>query len=221
MPTAYIANWGDYFIGLSGATPGNLRAGRLDGAMNMGLGLGDAYRLVAVELNWNIGSVKNFNFNGGFDLSVSRMLVSEPRLQVLAAGGTQGLYQYGNEAKPSSNLYGVITMATPLRTPNPYFNQVLQWSVGVGGNNFAALDENFEGATTAFFTALGLEITSNVGLSLGYSGRGTNLNLSYTPLRDLPFTVNVLAADVFNQSPFGRVGVLSVSWGDTFRTGLF
>lgn len=221
LPTAYNANWGDYFISVAGATPGKLRAGQVDGSVNLGVGFGDSQRLLSIELDWNIGSTRNFNANGSFDISASRMLLNERRLQVVVAGGVQGLYTYGNEAKPPINGYGVVSVATPLRTPNAFFNQVLQISAGVGGNNFAPLDANFEGPTTGYFAALGLEITSNVGLSMGWSGRGVNLNLSFTPVRDLPFTVNLLGVDLFNNSPFGTVGVLSVSWGDNFRTALF
>lgn len=221
VPSAYKANWGDYFIGGSAGTPGKLRDGQPDGSVNMGIGFGDASRLIGIELDWNIGSTRNFNANGTFDIGANRILVNQSRLQVVVGGGVQGLYSYGNEGKPAVNGYGVVTVATPLRTPNPFFNQVLQISAGIGGNNFASLDANFEGPSTGYFAALGMEITSNVGLSMGWSGRGANLNLSYTPLRDLPFTINVLAADVFNNSPFGTVGVLSVSWGDNFRTALF
>lgn len=221
VPTAYVANWGDYFISASGATPGNLRAGQPDGSVNMGVGFGDANRLIGVELDWNIGSVRNFNANGSFDISANRILINQSKLQVVLAGGVQSLYSYGNETKPPVNGYGVVTVATPLRALNPYFNQVLQISAGIGGNNFTPLNADFEGPTTGYFAALGVEITSNVGLSVGVSGRGTNLNLSFVPSRNLPITINLLGVDLFSNSPYGTVGVLSVSWGDNFRTALF
>ncbi|MGB7566073.1 MAG: hypothetical protein WBM08_15145, partial [Prochlorococcaceae cyanobacterium] len=222
LPSAYVAGWGDYFISGSAATPGKLRDGVVDASLNMGIGFGDPVRFVAVEVDWNIGSVRNFNYNGSFDVLIGRMLVNEPRLQVSVSGGLTNVVQYYRNELPSvPNGYGVITLATPLRTPNPYFNQVLQVSLGVGGSNYAYINDDFEAETTSFFAALGLEITSNVGLSLGWSGRGTNVNLSYTPFRDLPVTINAVAADVFNRSPFGTVGVFSLTWGDNFRTGLF
>lgn len=221
QPSAYNASWGDYYIGASAATPGKQRDGVVDGSVNMGIGFGDPLSLLGIEVGWNIASTKNFNANGTLDITASRFLVNASRLQVVLGGGVQSIYSYGPEGKPPVNGYGVVTLATPLRAPNPFFNQVLQISAGIGGNTYASLDANFEGPETGYFAALGLEVTSNVGLSLGLSGRGTNVNLSYTPLRDLPFTINVLAADVFNNSPFGTVGVLSVSWGDNFRTALF
>ena len=223
VPTAYVANWGDYFISASGATPGKLRAGQLDGSVNMGVGFGDASRLIGIEVDWNIGSVRNFNSNGSFDIIVNRILLNQSRLQLVVAGGVQSIYSYtnGKESNPPVNGYGVVTVATPLKALNPYFNQVLQISAGVGGNTFSSMNANFEGPTTGYFVALGVEITSNVGLSVGVSGRGTNVNLSFVPSRNLPITINLLGVDLFNSNPYGTLGVLSVSWGDNFRTALF
>lgn len=222
VPSAYVANWGDYYILASAGTAGKQRDGQPDGSVGAGFGLGDAERAIALELNWGIGSVRNFNANGRFSAFASRMLVNQPRLQVLVGGGVFDLVTYGNEEpQPDPTGFGVVTMALPLRQPNFEFNQVLQLSFGVGGQLFAALDNSFEGDDYAPFGALGIELAPNLGISAGISGRGTNFNVSYTPFRELPISINLLAADVFDQSPFGTVGVLTVSWGDNFRTGLF
>ena len=47
------------------------------------------------------------------------------------------------------------------------------------------------------------------------------LLLSWIPFRDLPVFVNVVAADLFNATPWGTVGVLSVGWGDSLKLGFF
>lgn len=221
LPSAYVANWGDFYITASAGTAGKQRDSEPDGSVGAGIGFGNDQELIAVELNWGIGSVRNFNANGAFNLFASRMLLNQPRLQVLVGGGVFDLVTYGNEDQPDPTGYGVLTMALPLREPNFEFNQVLQLSVGVGGRDFAGLDANFQGDDLGVFGAVGVELAPNLGLSTGISGRGTNVNLSYTPFRQLPISINVLAADVFDQSPFGTVGVLTVSWGDNFRRGLF
>jgi len=223
VPTAYIGGWGNYWFGLSGGTPGKLRDGSVDGSFNAGIGFGDFYRTLAVELDWGIGSIKNFNANGGFSASAGRLLVDQPRFQLAAGGGVLSFYTYGNEGNPEpASGYGVISMATPLRPGNFDFAQVLQFSFGAGGYQFSYLDpETFESDSFGMFASLGLEITRNVGLSLGWSNRGTNVNLSYTPFRGVPIYVNVVGADLFNTSPSGTVAVFSISWGDDFRTALF
>ena len=223
VPSAYIADWGSYYFGLSGATPGKLRAGSVDGSVNAGLGFGDFRRTLALQIDWGIGSIKNFGANGGFSFSAGRMLVEQPRLQISAAGGVYSFYTYGTEGNPEpSTGYGVITIATPLRPARWDFPQVLQFSLGYGGYQFGYIDPiTFEADNSGFFAALGLQVTQNVGLSAGWTPRGSNLNLSYTPFRDLPFYVNLSGLDLFDVSPWGPRGVLTLSWGDNFRTALF
>ena len=223
LPTAYIGGWGNYWFGLSGGTPGKLRDGAVDASFNAGIGFGDFYRTLAVEVDWGIGSIKNFNANGGFSASAGRLLVDEPRFQLAAGGGVLSFYTYGNEGNPEpASGYGVISMATPLRPGNFDFAQVLQFSFGAGGYQFSYLDpETFKSDSFGMFASLGVEITRNVGLSLGWSNRGTNVNLSYTPFRGVPIYLNVVGADLFNISPSGTVAVFSISWGDDFRTALF
>ena len=223
VPTAYIGGWGNYWFGLSGGTPGKLRDGQVDASFNAGIGFGDFYNLAALEVDWGVGSIKNLGANGGFNVSLGRLLVDQPRFQLAAAGGVLSFYTYGTEGnrEPASG-YGVITMATPLRPGNYDFAQVMQLSLGAGGYQFGYSNpDTLETDSTGYFASLGLQITRNVGLSVGWSNRGTNVNLSYTPFRDLPIYLNVVGSDLFNTSPSGTVAVFSISWGDDFRTALF
>ena len=223
MPSAYIADWGSYYLGLSGATPGKLRAGSVDGSVNLGMGFGDFRRLLALQVDWGIGSIKNFGANGGFGFSVGRLLVDQPRFQMAAAGGVFSLYTYGTEGnREPSTGYGVITLATPLRPSHWDFPQVLQFSLGYGGYQFASIDPvTYQTASNGLFTALGLQVAKNVGVSASWSARGTNLNLSYNPFRDLPLYLDVAGLDLLDVSPWGPRAVFSISWGDNFRTALF
>ena len=222
LPTGYVGGWGDYYIAGSAATPGKTRDGVVDGSLNMGFSLGDPERLIGLDLNWGIGSIKNFNSNGSVAVAAGRILVNQPNLQVAVAGGLLDAYVYGDEAgQPQVNGYGAVTVAVPLRPGDPQFPQRLQFSVGAGGNSFSAIDGNFQSTETGFFAAAGIEVLPNLGVSLGQSSRSTNLNLSWIPLRRLPVFVNLVAADLFDVTPFGTVGVLSVGWGDSLRRGFF
>ncbi|MFN7819294.1 MAG: hypothetical protein ACK5Q7_06845 [Cyanobacteriota bacterium] len=223
VPSGYVAGWGEYYLALSAGTPGKQRDGVPDGSINFGFGLGDPYRTLGVQLDVGIGSVKNLGANGGIGGSIGRVLVNEPTLQVAVAGGVMDLWSYttGESGYTFPNGYGAITVATPLRRNDPHFSQVLQVSAGVGGNNFTSLDENFQGPTVGAFASVGVEVTPRLGVSMGWSGRGTNAGVSVVPFASLPITVNLIGADLFNASPFGTVGVLTVAWGDSFRTGYF
>jgi len=220
LPGAFGAAWGDYSIGFSAATPGKIRD-NVDGSLNASVGFGDANKYVSIELDFGIGSIKRFAGNYGFSASISRMLVSSSRWQVAAGAGWSDFYSTGYEGRVPPNGYGVVTAATPLRPKNAAFQQVLQLSLGVGGNNFASMDENFTGPIFGYFGSIGVEVSPRLGVSAGVSGRGTNLELSYVPFSDLPISLGLVVGDVFNSSPWGTVGALTLSWGDNFRTGFF
>ena len=184
--------------------------------------MGDPVRSLGLEVNWGIGSIKDFNANGSVSVGVGRILVNRPDLQVAVAGGLLDAYVYGNEPnKPSVNGYGVITVALPLRPGDPRFPQRLQLSAGGGGSSFGAIDANFQTTEAGFFVAAGVDVLPNLGLSVGQSSRSTNVNVSWIPLRRLPIFVNLVVADVFDSTPFGTVGVLSLGWGDSLQRGYF
>jgi len=220
LPTGYVGGWGDYYIAGSAATAGKTRGGTVDGSVNLGFSIGDPERLIGFDLNWGIGSIQNFNANGSVAVAAGRILVNRPDLQVAVAGGLLDAYVYGFEpGQPQVNGYGAVTVAIPLRPGDSEFPQRLQLSVGGGGNSFAAINANFQTTENGFFAAAGVDLLPNLGVSLG--SRSTNLNLSWIPLRRLPVFVNLVAADLFDVTPFGTVGVLSVGWGDSLRRGFF
>jgi hypothetical protein len=220
LPTGFVGRWGDYFFSASAGTPGNLRGGSADASFNLGFGLGDPERLLGAEVYWGIGSFKTFNGNGGVGGAVGRVLVNRPDLQVSVAGGLIDAYTYGFEANPQPpNGYGAVTVALPLRPRDPTFPQVVQFTLGGGGSSFAAIDDTFELTEAGFYAAAGVEVLPSLGVSMGWSGRSANVNLSWIPFRTLPVFVNVVAADVFAATPFGTVGVLTVGWGDNLQSG--
>ena len=214
LPSAYTASAGDWWAALSAGTPGKLRGGVVDGSASVGIGLGNAFKTVSVGLTWNVGSINYLNANGGFDVAISRVLVTSPAFELALSGGYMNFAEYGNESGTwFPNLYGVVSASTVLRRRNP-FKQLLTVSAGIGGNNFAYLGPDFRGPSTGYFAAVGLELTPQLGASAGLSGRGTNIALSYAPFpRSLPVTINLMAADVFNSSPYGTIGILSVAFG--------
>jgi len=223
LPNAYTASAGDWWAALSAGTPGKLRGGVVDGSASVGIGLGNAFKTVSVGLTWNVGSINYLNANGGFDVAISRVLVTSPAFELAVSGGYMNFAEYGNESGTwFPNLYGVVSASTVLRRRNP-FKQLLTVSAGIGGNNFAYLGPDFRGPSTGYFAAVGLELTPQLGASAGLSGRGANLALSYAPFpRSLPVSVNLVAADIFNSSPYGTVGILSIAFGgNLFKQGRY
>jgi hypothetical protein len=219
LPTGFVGGWGEYFLSASAGTPGNLR-NDLDASLNLGFALGDPEQLVGVDVYLGIGSFKNFNANGAFGADVGRLLVNTPNLQLGVAGGVIDAYTYGTEANPQPiNGYGAITAALPLRGGGTNSPRLVQFTLGGGGSSFGAIDSNFQLSSGGMFGAAGVELLENLGLSVGVSGRSTNVVLSWIPLRTVPIFVNLTAADVASVTPWGTIGVLTIGWGDSLKNG--
>lgn len=218
VPTGFVGGWGDYFLSASAGTSGNLRPDA-DASFNMGFALGDPERLVGVDVYLGIGSFKDFNANGSFGASVGRLLVNNPNLQLGVAGGVIDAYSYGTEPNPQPlNGYGAISAVLPLRRGTST-QRLVQFTVGGGGSSFGAIDASYELSSSGLFAAAGVELLENLGFSIGVSGRSTNVVLSWVPLRTMPIFVNLMAADVFETTPWGTIGVLTMGWGDSLKNG--
>ena len=216
VPSAFIANWGDVFVAASAGTASDVRD-NVDGAWIAGFGLGDATRAVALEFSGGCGSVKKFCSNGGLGVRMSRVLINQPTARVALAAGWQNGVQWGNEGRQDNIYSATLTYALPLR-PGNSFGQTLQFNAGVGNSSFAPYSATDSESKVGGFGSVGVELSPALGLSAGWSGRGMNAQLSYTPLRDTPITLSLLGADLFNQTPDGTVGVFTVSWGTNFST---
>ena len=219
LPTGFVGGWGDYFLSASAGTPGNTRPDA-DASFNLGFALGDPEKLVGVDVYLGIGSFKNFNANGAFGADMGRLLVNTPNLQLGVAGGVIDAYTYGTEANPQPiNGYGAITAALPLRGRGTSPPRLVQFTLGGGGSSFGAIDSNYQLSSSGMFGAAGVELLENLGLSVGVSGRSTNVVISWIPLRAVPIFVNLTAADVAAVTPWGTIGVLTIGWGDSLKNG--
>lgn len=221
VPSSFIANWGDVFVGVSAATAGKQRDSTADGSWSAGFGLGDAAKAVAIEFSGGCGSIKDFCVNGSFDVKLGRLLINQPKGRLAISGAWQNFAQWGNEGRQDNTYYGGFSYALPLDPNNKAFERTLMFSAGVGNSRYATYSATDSQNQIGGFGSIGIELSPAVGLSAGWSGRGANAQLSFTPFREAPISINLLGADLFNQSPAGTVGVLSVSWGNNFRTPSF
>ena len=226
VPSAFLASWGDVFGIATAATRGNERD-VADGSFAAGFGLGNAVKAVALEVAGGCGSIKSFCSNGGFGLRLGRVFVNTPTIHLALTGSWQNGVQWSNEAANTpagrqDNIYSAaLSVATPLQPPGSYFGQTLQFNLGVGNSTFAPYVTTGSESQVGVFASVGVELSNYAGISAGWSGRGVNSQISFTPFRDIPLTLNILGADLFNQTPFGAVGILSLSWRTNFSTPNF
>jgi len=226
IPTAFVAEWGEYFVsssiyGYDGFDDAGLeRAWRTDGSVNVGLGFGNSRRLVAVELDFNLESLADTANGGSFDVRVGRELISTDTFRLQLGGGWLGLASYGRWPKPGGSPYGVITAAWPLRPNNPTFRQTMQINLGGGSGRFQRLDPAGQ-ISDGLLASVGVDLAPNLGVSAGWAGRGLNASLSYVPLRQTPLYLTLSGANLTNSGGSGRAVAFTLSWGSSFRTPSF
>ena len=212
IPSAFGANWGDFYIGASGATAGKARGGQVDGSISTGFGIGDANKLIGMSFSYNMGSIQNFGQTGTFDLQGHRNLYSDGITSVAIAAGWSAFAQY-NSGEPviPSSVWGTVTSYSLLQPDNPVNQLPLLLSLGVGGGYYRQ-----DPASTGVFGGVGLQVAPQLGIGLQWSGVGLNLGLSFVPVPTIPLTIVATGADLTDNSPGGTRFILSVNYGFNF-----
>jgi hypothetical protein len=208
IPSAFGAQWGDFFISASLAGADRLRP-EADGSLSMGFGLGDAQSLVGVELAYNLLSIRNFGENGSFDIKVHRQIYGTEQAQVAAAVGLASAFPYGSNAVTTeSSLYGIVSAAQLLQPDHPTNRLPITGSLGLGGGNFAG-----ENSDVGIIAGVGLQVHPQFSVNTAWSGVGLNVGASIVPEPRLPISLNLLYGDIFNDTSAGSVAVISIGYG--------
>ena len=217
IPTGFGANWGDVMVGVSGALSDKGR-GQADGSMSFTAGLLDSVKFVGVELSANVTSIRNYGSNMSFDAKIHRMLYQGEEGFLSLALGRNNFAQSGTEISSSTpNVYGIapntasnylaLSGLTPLKTSGGTVLP-LKATLGVGNGYYSS---NWQKSNTYnVFGDIGMQVHDKVGVSAGWSGVGINANISVVPVSEWPVIVNVLFADIANQSPGGFNTIVTV-----------
>jgi hypothetical protein len=212
-PSAFGADFGDAYVGISGATRRARRNGA-DGSISAGFGLGDANKYAGLEVNLNIGSLRRFAANGDVGLKLHRNL---SRDTAIAVGWDTGI-RWGDENRNvDSTLYGVATKVFALDTEDPKRKLPLTVSVGFGGGRFRSFESEQRGRNTVgMFGSVGLQVTPQSSLVSTWTGRDLNLGISLVPIRTKPFFVTAVVANVFGRDDASTLYSLSLGYGFNF-----
>ena len=217
IPTGFGANWGDVMVGVSGALNDKGR-GQADGSMSFTAGLLDSVKFVGVEVSANVTSIRNFGTNVSFDAKIHRMLYQGEEGFLSVALGRNNFACSGTEICSSNpNTYGIapntasnylaLSGLTPLKLSSGTVLP-LKATLGVGNGYYA---NNYQKSNVYnVFGDIGIQIHDQIGVSAGWSGVGINANISGVPFPEWPVIVNVLFADIANQSPAGFNTVVTV-----------
>ena len=225
IPSAYVAEWGDYFVSgyVYGYDDGNADGNssiNTDGGVSVGVGFGNARKLVAVDVDFNLESLANTNNGGTLDVRLGRQLISNHNFALQLGGGWLGVASYGTWPKEGGSPYGVLTAAWALRQNDPEFRQTLQVNLGGGSGRFQRLDA-VDLVSSGLIASVGVELAPNLGISAGWAGRGLNASLSYVPLRGVPLYLSLSGANITSVDGTGRAVAFGITWGGSFRTATF
>ncbi|MEL6940200.1 MAG: hypothetical protein AAFO84_13515 [Cyanobacteria bacterium J06598_1] len=188
-PSAYGADWGDAFVGLSGVTGGDRRS-NLDGSASFGMGFGNAVENVGVELSTNIISLDGFGEDGTIGLKLHRVFPAANNLAL--AVGWDNPIKWGDANDEPDTFYGVATQRFDLRR-NQRNTLPLTVSLGVGtgayrSNGAIAADDNAPNV----FGSVGLRVIPQLSLNTSWTGSALGAAVSAAPFNvPLIFTAGV------------------------------
>lgn len=198
-PSAYGADWGDAFVGLSGVTAGR-DDNKWDGSAGLGIGFGDAVENVGVEVSLGIISLDGFAEDGTIGFKLHKVFPKADNLAV--ALGWSNAIKWGDAGRAEDTFYGVVTKAFDLRPGNA--NPLpLTASLGVGTGGFRSNGAIAAGSNDPnVFGSLGLRVIPELSVVSGWTGRSLGLGVSAAPF-DFPLVMTAGVSDVTDNTSTG------------------
>jgi hypothetical protein len=182
-----------------------------DGIVGGGLGFGDPWRLVGLEVD--VASASTVyqplfrNSLAGF--KIHRML---PGGVGVAVGWDDVVHSKGVDAQSSVYLASSKTL---VRSATSNWLSSITASVGVGSGRFQ-LDTLNPSRSVGLFGSLGLRVAAPVSVIADWNGQDLTLGTSIVPFKSLPFVVTPAVADVTHRVGDGRRFIVSAGIGSNF-----
>jgi hypothetical protein len=210
-PSAYGANWGQGYVGVSGATVDNDRG--LDGSASIGVGLGNAVNNVGVELAVGVISLDGFAEDGVVGFKLHKVFPEINNLAV-AVGWTNPI-KWGAAQIEEDTFYGVVTQRFNLQ-PDQANSMPLTASVGVGTGEFRSAGAIASGNNSPnLFGSVGLRVIPDVSVISSWTGSALGLGVSAAPF-DAPFVVTAGVSDLTDNTVNGTQFVGSMGYSFKF-----
>lgn len=217
-PTAFGANFGDLFAGLSFVNRPREGSGA-DGSAVVGFGLGNSRRYAGLEVAVSIislstsGGRDQIGGSGAVGFKLHRQL---PGGWGIAAGWEQAV-TWGDAGQEPSSVYGVVSKVFFLQRGIVENPMPLVLSVGVGGGRFRSVSAIESGdASVGMFASAGLQFAPQFSAIANWTGQDLNLGLSIVPFRRIPLVVTLSAADIIGNAGDGVRYAFSVGYGFSF-----
>lgn len=168
-----------------------------DGAVGIGVGLGDARQAVGVELAYtfaSFGASRDFG-TGGFDLKVHRQFSED----FAVATGWNGFITIGEEFNQDfqDSIYGVATKVFRVREnlASPFSRAAI--SIGLGSGQFRTEDDfRNDRSTVNVFGSLAVRVIQPISAIVEWTGQDLAVGLSIVPFRTSNFVITPAVRDI-------------------------
>ncbi|MGC1305865.1 MAG: hypothetical protein WA885_01460 [Phormidesmis sp.] len=212
-PTAYGADWGDVYVGLSQVTAGKPANSNFDGSAAIGFGLGNAVENVGVEVSVSIISLNGFADDGIVGFKLHKIFPKADNLAV--ALGWSNPIKWGAARQREDNFYGVVTKRFDLQ-PGRSNPLPLTASLGIGTGTFrstgaAEADNN----SPNIFGSVGLRVIPEVSLITSWTGNALGIAASAAPFK-FPLVFTVGASDITDNTEEGLRFNSSIGYSFSF-----
>jgi len=197
VPSGFGADFGDAFIGL-GYQHRTRTFTNQDGAVFLGFGLGDAERLLGLEVViTSNGTVRSCCY-GGLSAKVHRILPGDASLAV----GIENGFNWGEtDALPS--VYVAGTKMFLLRDDPGSFLGTVSLTAGAGNGRFKTRTDLLEDRQAINpFGSVGVRLMPQASAVTTWTGHDLNIGLSIVPLRNVPLFINPGVADLTTRPRF-------------------
>jgi len=191
-----------------------------DGAVYVGVGLGDARKYVGLSITAaSLSTVRHGWFDRvGVGAQLSRMLGANSAIGIGAQNFAMRHRDESDDKKVS--LYGVGTHVFAFRdNPNDSF-AFLTATLGVGNGHFRQQADVFEdNNTAAVFAALSLSVVRELALVADWTGQDLALGVSLAPFPTFPLVISPAAFDITQSAGNGTRFGVAASIGYRFNKG--
>ncbi len=211
-PTAFGADRFQAYIG--GSYQNRTRfSNKDDGGIAFGIGLGDARKLIGLEVTFASYSTfrEGFFTNSGLSFKAHRLITNDLAIAV----GVDNLVTFGSP-DGGSDVYGVVSKVFPFKKGD--YRRSVTASIGVGGGRFRSLsDINRRGDDSVnVFGSVGVRVAEPLSLIGEWTGQNLNLGASIQPFHNIPLIITPAVADITDNAGDGARFVLGVGYGFKF-----
>lgn len=192
-PSGLVSSWGVVFAGITGQT----NSDNTDGALSLGMGLGDPNKYVGGSASLTIGSIDprdggSFN-RGSLNLTMGHHF---QKYKVGISAGVTGIDLWHNKSGVQSNdpsFYGAVTKLLP----NEIAPVVI--TAGLGNNAYADVNSNNPKDKVYGFGSIAAYIIPQVSLIADYTSNIVTLGTGIVPFPDYPVSLTLAIKDITEQ----------------------